>query len=1171
MKLNASLSRAWRRAHLVVIIGLLLVMVGWHAEPVRAAPPVAVFPADIYSAFTIFKGDPAPTKEIISVAGQSFDTAMRLRTLAAPDGPPYAMGISGLNSVTISKGDVLFASFWARAVEPVGGMASSQFNFELADTPYTKSYGMPINVDANWRQYQFSFYSAGDYAPGTAQISFWLGYEPQVIDIGGLSLLNYFDGVGVPVARGYEGREANAPWRAAAAARIDQLRKGDLTVVVRDQQGNPIPNAAVQVDMTRHAFPFGSAVDATRLRESSSDGQIYRSKVRQLFNNVVFESDMKWPGWEDRALREETTLPALLWLRQQGISVRGHNLVWPSWIYLPPDLYELRNDPTALRNRVDTHIDETTSALRGYLTDWDVINEPYSEHDLMDILGDAEMIRWFEQSYAGDPQAKRFINDYDILEQGGEDLLHQNHYYDTINYLLSNGAPLDGIGIQGHFGQNLTSPTKLLEILDRFGAFNRPIRVTEFDINIIDEQLQADYTRDFMTVLFSHPQVDGFLMWGFWEGQHWRPDGAMFRQDWSPKPNALAYQDLVFNQWWTNVAGVTDANGSYSVRGFQGDYRVQVTVNGVSNTLTTSLPGAGQTLVVTFDPAGGLVIAPPAEQLLNGSFEDELKAWFDLGNSALTGDASSGTRALQLGPGAGGVAQRVIDIVPNSVYNLSATAKLSRLANHCFVGVRGGSIDGVATFSHSLHWGNDRAYTQQELPFNVPGGTTWLEIFAWKNSSANNVTCIVDNLSLTPTSGSPATPPLPPVAPTAPSAARNLLGSGGLEDNPKRWFNFGPSQITVVSSPTHSGSKALLVSNRSDYWQGAGQSVTEGMHNNYNYQSEAWVRLVDGAGAATGQITLKLVTTSETVSVNLGSAQISDSNWTKISGVGGVQWSGTLQRAEWFVSTASGTASFLIDDADLRIVAPPAALVAGDQLFENGAAEDGTTNWFAFSPATLTSVSSPVHGGTGALLLSNRTEYWQAVAQNVTAKISSGYSYRSSVWVRLTDGSPSATVNVTLKIVSAGGTQLLSFGSANVSASGWTQISGTLTPTWTGSAQLEWFVSTASGTASFLIDNASLTQTFSAVSPVLECVAQASNGSYIAYFGYNNPNSFTVGIPVGTQNRFSPAPQDRGQATQFAPGRVYGSFKVPFWGNNLVWTLNGRTATASAQSAACSP
>lgn len=37
-------------------------------------------------------------------------------------------------------------------------------------------------------------------------------------------------------------------------------------------------------------------------------------------------------------------------------------------------------------------------------------------------------------------------------------------------------------------------------------------------------------------------------LWGFWAGDHWIPHAALFRRDWSIKPNGRVYQDLVFHK-----------------------------------------------------------------------------------------------------------------------------------------------------------------------------------------------------------------------------------------------------------------------------------------------------------------------------------------------------------------------------------------------------------------------------------------------------------------------------------------------------------------------------------------------------------------------------------------------------------------------------------------------
>jgi len=260
---------------------------------------------------------------------------------------------------------------------------------------------------------------------------------------------------------------------------------------------------------------------------------------------------------------------------------------------------DAKNDPQALAKVIIDHIIETTTTFRGRLVDWDVLNEPYTNHDFMDILGRQAMVDWFKAARSGDPKVKLYINDFSIL--AGDDKAHQDHYAETIQYLIDQGAPLDGIGLQSHFPARVTPMDELLRRPDRFAAFGKELEVTEFDINTPDEGTQADYTRDFMTAVFSHPQVKAFLMWGFWEGAHWRPAGAMLRRDWSPKPNAQVYEDLVFKKWWTNTAGKTDGQGAYTTRGFLGDYDIEVQAGGKTKTVRATLSKGGSKVECVLD------------------------------------------------------------------------------------------------------------------------------------------------------------------------------------------------------------------------------------------------------------------------------------------------------------------------------------------------------------------------------------------------------------------------------------------------------------------------------------------------------------------------------------------------------------------------------------------
>jgi hypothetical protein len=79
-----------------------------------------------------------------------------------------------------------------------------------------------------------------------------------------------------------------------------------------------------------------------------------------------------------------------------------------------------------------------------------------------------------------------------------------------------------------------------------------------------------------------------------------------------------------------------------------------------------------------------------------------------------------------------------------------------------------------------------------------------------------------------------------------------------------------------------------------------------------------------------------------------------------------------------------------------------------------------------------------------------------------------------------------------------------------------------------------------------------------AVAPVFEGWEPNADGTVTMYYGYFNRNfEETVDIPVGPNNFFDPAPQDRGQPTHFKLNRQKKSFGVivPKDTKTLTWTL----------------
>jgi GH35 family endo-1,4-beta-xylanase len=574
----------------------------------------------------------------VSVPGPGFGQAFRIMINGNSEFV-YRSGLYFNNATAINKDDLMLLTFWVRKIESAdANIIKAQVVFERDGPHFEKSLNVNFpNDTGEWKQYQIPFKARDNFTAGQARLIFQFAYGPQKFEIGGIRLSNFGREITLdqlPAAFYYPGREdLNAGWRVEANDRINQFRKSDLTVKVRDRYGNQIPGAAVYVQQTGHAFRFGSAITAQLVagaRENAAERAAYRSRVTSHFNVTVLENDLKWPFWEDWAeWNRQATLNTLAWLREMGIPVRGHTLIWPDYGNMPSNTRGL--GVTELRTRIENHFAEILKPENagGKCYQWDVINEPYTSFEVQGlingidgikpsegVLGNLEMVRWFEAARSLDPRARLYLNDYDILEAGGINTPHQNYYFALANWLLDRGAPLDGLGLQGHFDR-ITPPSTMQSIIERFSQLPLDLAITEFDVNLLDEQLQADYTRDVMTLVFSSPKFNDFLCWGFWEKAHWQPDAAMYRSDWSSKPNALVFNDLVFNQWWTSENGVSDAAGSFTVRGFKGTYNITVVYQRLSKTVAATIDSNGEVevklnLIVAGSPmrrAGGRRVA----------------------------------------------------------------------------------------------------------------------------------------------------------------------------------------------------------------------------------------------------------------------------------------------------------------------------------------------------------------------------------------------------------------------------------------------------------------------------------------------------------------------------------------------------------------------------------
>ena len=567
------------------IIRLLLVSTAAAAALEPTTPPpggTPVFPPEAIGFFRVDSDGPAVSRaSLVDLTEGPARRAWRMDTLRQP-AETWKFQLQARSSGPVKRGDTLWARFFLRSSSSRNetGEGHATFVFETADEHHTKSIDLTVSAGTAWREFCFPFVCRNDMPSGEAFVSIRAGFRPQVIEVAGVEVRNYGKSVkpsALPRTRvDYPGRAADAPWRKAAAERIERIRKHDFTLKLTDPDGKALAGADVRIRLRRHAFGFGSAIDGSVLLGHGQDSERYREVIDRHFSRVVYENELKWQAWEPASdARRAISMKSMDWFADRGIAMRGHVLLWPSWQYLPESMRKLRGRPEELRRRSLERVRDMVSLTRGRFHDWDVINEPYAHNDLMKMLGDGIMVEWFKAAHEADPGVKLFLNDYAGLAAGGMDTRHKQHFEKTARFLKESGAPIHGIGLQCHFGWSVTPPELALKELDRWAALGLEIQLTEFDIDTTDEELQADYTRDLLTLAFSHPSVTAIMTWGFWEGRHWRPDAALWRRDWSLKPNGRVWLDLTTREWWTDVSIRTDAEGNARFRGFPGEYEIR--------------------------------------------------------------------------------------------------------------------------------------------------------------------------------------------------------------------------------------------------------------------------------------------------------------------------------------------------------------------------------------------------------------------------------------------------------------------------------------------------------------------------------------------------------------------------------------------------------------------
>ena len=531
--------------------------------------------------FTLSK--PTDTSAILSksvgkerqVAGK---TVLKV-TIKTPASPDYQLQLNQVVPTPLLNRTALRFRFWARSKtkNPIRAV------FEQSSDPYTKAIEKNLILTPVWQEFGCVGISPA-YASGGSAVHFVVGQQAGEVEIADARLESFgVDPMKMPAEINislYGIQAHNDEWRKAANERIAKYRMGGIEILVVDAGGKPVSNASVHLEQTSHAFKFGTAIADVPLRDQSESGEKYRKNLLKLFNYVVLENQLKWSKYyEDHY---EIAAEMLEWCQSKGIPVRGHNLFWPAYKWLPDDVAKLRGQ--SMRDAVKSHIQKYVGLTKGKLKVWDVVNEAVANHEVQDEAGRDLLAKAFEWAHETDPKVLLCYNEDQIFHMnGGTKGENDVRVDEVLNYLLKEQkAPVNVLGIQAHMGPPLVPATLLIENLNHWATYGLPMEITEFDAGIQDDKAHAIYFDEFLTAIFSHPKVNSFVMWGFWEGAHWRADegAALFRKDWSERPTVGVFDRLIHKTWWTNTTGKTRQQGIFSTRAFLGNYKITVTKGG---------------------------------------------------------------------------------------------------------------------------------------------------------------------------------------------------------------------------------------------------------------------------------------------------------------------------------------------------------------------------------------------------------------------------------------------------------------------------------------------------------------------------------------------------------------------------------------------------------------
>ncbi|MEN6427389.1 MAG: endo-1,4-beta-xylanase [Phycisphaerales bacterium] len=349
-------------------------------------------------------------------------------------------------------------------------------------------------------------------------------------------------------------------------------------------QSDPGAASAGLKDAYAGKFLIGAAGDLGRY----SDEEL--ANIKTHYNVLTPENCMKPQRTHPAEDRYEWTTPDALvqWCEEHDIKVWGHTLMWHAqtgrWFFEPgadgqPVTRELAME------RLKEHIMIVAGRYKGRIMGWDVVNEAIddrgagetenlSNRSWYQVIGPDVLTMAFKWAHEADPNAELYYNDYNIERGAAENKDKHASSMMLLKRLIAEGAPIDGVGIQGHWHLD-TNFADIEKAITNYASLGLKVGITELDVTATGDnsgafgvrrgnrtipkenyEKQAEVYAKLFEIFKRHADViDRVTFWGLSDRRSWRwgQDALLFDRQLQPKPAFQAVLDAASKQNATSL------------------------------------------------------------------------------------------------------------------------------------------------------------------------------------------------------------------------------------------------------------------------------------------------------------------------------------------------------------------------------------------------------------------------------------------------------------------------------------------------------------------------------------------------------------------------------------------------------------------------------------------